>query len=1306
MIAPTLQLLIVDDEDAHVEAIRRAFDNPASPTEIESVASLYAFQARVKVRRPDLALIDLNLPDGRALEVLTHPPEDAPFPILVMTAFGNQQTVVEVMKAGALDYVVKSPEAFADMPRTVERALREWNLLQKRKQADVALQQSEQSYRAIFNGTSDAIFIHDAETGAVLDVNDAMVELFGLSRDEALQLQPNDGSQGVSPHSKVEVGRWMAKTIAEGPQVFEWQARKKSGEVFWVEVALKSTIINGQRRVLAVVRDITGRKQAEEALRESEARYHSFIESSTDMAYIKDAAFRHILVNSTLAQFFQRPVAEIIGRDDFELMPQEAAARCRASDQQALEAKQIVVTEELFGTRCYESRKFRLPLSDGRMGIGGIIRDITERKQIEMALQQSEDRLLRAQAVSHVGNWELNLGSRTMWASVEGFKIYGLERTSLELPLETVQRMVVAEDRPRLDAALRDLLGKQKPYDEEYRIVRARDGVQRVIRTLASVECDAEGKPLKVVGTIQDITERKLNEDAMHFLAHECGMQAGKGFFEALAEYLAAKLGMDFVCIDRLEGDGLTARTVAVWCDGHFEDNATYALKDTPRGEVVGQTACCFPANVCQRFPHDTVLKDLRAESYVGVTLWGHAGQPIGLIAVIARHPLENRAMAEALLKLVAVRTASEIERQMVELALRESEQRFRSMLQNVPTVAVQGYAPDGTTRYWNRASERLYGYSAEEAVGRNLLDLIIPPEMRAGVTQAMQEIARTRQPIPAAELSLMRKDGSRVPVFSSHAIVQIPGHEAELFCIDVDLTERKQTEAAHHRLAMAVEQAAEIILITDTEAKILYTNPAFEKITGYTCAEACGRNPRMLQSGKHPAEIYRKMWATLTAGQVWSGHLINKRKDGTLFEEEATISPILDTAGQIVNYVAVKRDVTREVGLEAQHRQVAKMEAIGLLAGGVAHDFNNKLQIIMGCVEMLLKDIPEDLSCHADLLEIQDAARRSADLTRQLLAFSRQQVIAPVLLDLNLAISGSLKMIGRLIGENIHLNFMQHRDLGRVFIDPSQLDQILVNLAVNARDAIAGPGNIDIEVIPCTLTEADCLAQTDFVQPGDYLVLTIRDDGAGIPLELQGRIFEPFFTTKGLGRGTGLGLATVYGIVKQNHGAITVQSVLRQGTTFSIYLPRSAAVACAAEATAVERSPKGTETLLVVEDEVNILTMVQRLLTQQGYKVLSAPTPGEAVLLCEHYAEPLHLLLTDVIMPDMSGKELAERIQTLRPGIRVLYMSGYPADIMEEQGHLLAGLQVLQKPFSGVALAQRIRAALDAPPPPPWAAS
>ena len=637
--------------------------------------------------------------------------------------------------------------------------------------------------------------------------------------------------------------------------------------------------------------------------------------------------------------------------------------------------------------------------------------------------------------------------------------------------------------------------------------------------------------------------------------------------------------------------------------------------------------------------------------------------------------------------------------RKLAEEALLQAEAKYHSIFEHA-AVGIFQSTPDGHLLSVNPAFAAIHGYASPQACIAAIHDASRQFYVEAGrrdeLRRRLDEFGEVRE----FENQVYRQDGSVIWVSTNARVIR--GADGRIRFYEgfvVDITERRRADEAQARLAAAVEQVAETIVITDPAGAIVYANPAFERITGYTRREVLGENPRILQSGRHEVEFYRQMWATLHAGHVWSGHLYNKRKDGTVYEEEATISPIFDAAGQLINYVAVKRDVTREMALEAQHRQAAKMEVVGQLAGGVAHDFNNKLQIIMGCVEMLLKEVAPGHPFRADLLDIETAAQHSAALTRQLLAFSRQQAITPLSLDINAAIAGSLKMLGRLIGENIQLRFVQQPDTGHVYLDPMQLDQILANLAVNARDAIAGTGQIVIEAAARTLREADCHDLPDFVPPGDYIVLTFRDNGRGMTPAVQAHLFEPFFTTKGPGKGTGLGLAMVYGIVKQNHGAITAHSAPGEGATFTLYLPRSSQTADAAVAAGPAPLPTGSETVLVVEDEEHILLLVRRTLAQLGYTVLTANLPSRALELCQQHSGPIHLLLSDVIMPEMSGKDLGEHIQQLRPAIRILYMSGYPSDIMEEHGHLGAHLQVLPKPFTIAALAKHVRAVLDAPP-------
>jgi signal transduction histidine kinase len=403
---------------------------------------------------------------------------------------------------------------------------------------------------------------------------------------------------------------------------------------------------------------------------------------------------------------------------------------------------------------------------------------------------------------------------------------------------------------------------------------------------------------------------------------------------------------------------------------------------------------------------------------------------------------------------------------------------------------------------------------------------------------------------------------------------------------------------------------------------------------------------------------------------------------------------PVMED-GRVVEVVEIGRDVTESRKLEEQFRQAQKMEAVGRLAGGVAHDFNNMLNVILGYADLALTRVdPGDPLAHA-LQEIQKAGHRSADLTRQLLAFSRKQIVAPKVLNLNKGIEDQLKMMDRLIGEEIRIDFLPAGDLWNVRIDPSQVSQIVANLSVNARDAIAGVGTITIETANVIVDEAYC-REHPYVEPGEYAMASFTDTGAGMDEATRERIFEPFFTTKGEGKGTGLGMSTVYGIVKQNGGFVHVYSEPGQGTTIRVHFPRVQGETENLVEKEEEGSIGGTETVLIVEDEEQILLLSRRILERFGYRVLAAGTPEEALRLAEEQEGDIHLLLTDVILPEMNGKELEERIEAVRPGIRTLFMSGYTADAIARRGILEKGLDFLQKPFTLTSLGRKVRQVLD----------
>ncbi len=1011
--------------------------------------------------------------------------------------------------------------------------------------------------------------------------------------------------------------------------------------------------------------------------------------------------------------------------------------------------------------------------------------------------------------------------------------------------------------------------------------------------------------PYCVCSTFLDVTARKQLDDAKDFLASAPWHAAGEDVFRSLARFLGERLEMDFVCIDRLAGDELSAETVAIWTDGRFDDNVSYALKDTPCGDVVGKSVCSFPRGVRHLFPDDAVLQELKAEGYLGVTLWGSNGQPIGLIALIARTPLDDSSLAERTLSLVALRAAAELEIRQAEAARRLSAERLEKAFGGSP-IGMVLVAPDGRLLRVNQAFCAIVGWPEAELLGMDFQAITRPDDL-AGDLALVGDVLAGRRSGYQVDKRYRRKDGGEVWTQLNVGLVRDAQGAPLHFVSHVqDISERRRRDRERamtvevldilNRGEVADDGAGGILAVLqrgfDMEAAAIRLANGddfpFAASRGFaasfveaensllpvvrdgdsgraadgrplldcTCGlVASGRtdpsNPLFTPGGSawtneaptlldlppeqdprhHPRNrCIRSGYRSLaivpirTASRILGVLQISDRRpgclslDGVAFLEgvasrigfaldrqqtharieaslehlrlaheagktgswewnvktnenvgspelyrlygleprtgpesfdtwlarlhpddrEAAVAqandavargaqldlewrlvrpdgavrwllsrahPTFDAAGTLTHYLGIAMDITarkeeeaERIGLQAQLQQAKKLEAIGRLAGGVAHDFNNMLGAILGYAEMALSEVAPGLPLHADLLEIRKAAQRSADLTRQLLTFARKQPVAPKALSLNDAIGGMFKMLQRLIGENIKLDWHPTDGLWLAEADPSLLDQILANLCVNARDAIADVGTVVIEAVNDELDEAYCDAHAGFA-PGQYVRLSVRDDGAGIPPEAIEHVFEPFFTTKAVGQGTGLGLATAYGAVRQLGGFIHVSSALGAGATFTLHLRRHVGSpeerARGIEAAA---STRGRETVLIVEDEGAILRVARRILETQGYVVLAAGSPSEALRVASDHPGPIDLLVSDLVMPGMNGLELSRRVLELRPGLKRLFMSGYAAEVLPNQAALATeAVAVLPKPFSRAELLGHVRAAIDA---------
>ncbi len=546
-------------------------------------------------------------------------------------------------------------------------------------------------------------------------------------------------------------------------------------------------------------------------------------------------------------------------------------------------------------------------------------------------------------------------------------------------------------------------------------------------------------------------------------------------------------------------------------------------------------------------------------------------------------------------------------------------------------------------------------------------------------------------------EVAMIRADGATCwTTTRGEAIRGTDGTVVKLRGTVHDITELKLAEGTLRLQSAALNAVANTIIITDRRGNMVWANPAFTTLTGYTVEEAIGKNMRELaKSGAHDRAFYKRLWDTIVAGDVWSGTITNRRKDGSPYPEELTITPLKDDRGDITHFIALKWDLTSERALQAQFLQSQKMETVGRLAAGIAHDFNNLLTVINGTADLALTTSKEGDPLHAELRDMRQAGERAALLTRQLLAFSRQQVMQFETLNLSTLVANLHGMLQRLIGEDIALVATPAKEVSSVNADPVQIEQVIMNLAVNARDAMPYGGTLTVETASVELDEAYA-AEHPSVRPGPYVMLAISDTGVGMNEATRARIFEPFFTTKGPGKGTGLGLSTVYGIVAQSGGTIWVYSEPRKGTTFKVYLPRVDAVPKEGKPVANVTSARGTETVLVVEDDAAVCHLAKRILELAGYTVLTAGNGEEALALLERHEGAVHLMITDMVMPGMSGRDLAVRLQDIRPRMKVIFTSGYTADSIPRSGRPDEVDHFIGKPYAPAQLTRALREVLD----------
>ncbi len=992
----------------------------------------------------------------------------------------------------------------------------------ERKRAEEALRTSEASYRAIFNAANDAIFIHDLDTGAILDVNRRMSEMFGFSREEILNHDVGILSSGEAPYTEGNAREWMRKAREGEPQIFEWHCKHKNGNLFWGEVNLKWTVIGGKERLLAVVRDITGRKQAEEVIRNSERRMADIINFLPDATFVIDTKGTVIAWNHAMENLTGVMAENILMKGDYE---------------------------------------YALPFYGQRRPI-----------LVDLALRADEN--------------------------IE--RLYSnIEKENETLTSETYT--------PLLKGGVY-LWFKARPL------------------------YDSNGNVVGAIESIRDITARRLATKAV---------RESEERFNLFMDHFPG-----VVFIKDLEGR-------YVYINRYYEQH-----RDRRREEVYGRTDL-------ELWPVETAVMFQEADRRVMTE-----GISMEMVETIRQTDgTENiqRTIKFPLLKdgrpTFLAGFGLDIGRQMkAEEELRESEERYRRLHESI-TDAVVTTDLKGRIHDFNRVYQKMMGYSGEELKQTTYTDLT-PEKWWFLETTIIQEQVLARGYSDVYEKEYRRKDGTVFPVELRTFLIRDKSAEpVGMWAIVRDITERKAAEHAlresEEKYRMVVEHANDAVFIAQ-DSVIRFLTARLSEITGYSAQEIQVKHISDLIAPEDRDWVFERYQRRLKGEEVPTPYEFRILTSTGKVRWVDINAVLIEWEGRpaTLNFL---RDITARRQMEAALVHAQKMEAVGTLAGGVAHDFNNLLQGILGYSELLLLNKATEEKGGRELREILHAAGRGAELARQLLTFSRkvESRLKPV--DLNREVLNVAQLLQRTIPKMIEIELRLAPGLRRVNADANQIEQVLMNLAVNAKDAMPDGGRLTIETANVTLDEEYCRSHLGAV-PGEHLLLSVTDNGCGMTKETLDHIFEPFYTTKGVGKGTGLGLAMVYGIVKSHNGYIMCYSEIGSGTTFKIYLP--AVMAAAEQVEEKKEAPLrgGTETILLVDDEESIRTAGEAILSRFGYRVLTAANGETALEIYRGNRERIDLIILDLIMPGMGGRKCLEKILEFDPEAKVLIASGYGA--------------------------------------------
>jgi two-component system, cell cycle sensor histidine kinase and response regulator CckA len=881
-------------------------------------------------------------------------------------------------------------------------------------------------------------------------------------------------------------------------------------------------------------------------------------------------------------------------------------------------------------------------------------------------LQLSEERFELVARATNDAVWDWDLATNEVWWNEGITKLFGYRPEDVSSDVTFWYEHIAAADRERVVSGIHKAIEEKQPYwSDEYCFLRA-DGRDADVLDRGYLVFDPSGVPVRMVGGMMDITSRKLAEKSLHASEEK------------------------FSLVFHSSPDPMTISTLQ---DGIYQDvNVAFEhLVGRKREAIIGRRATEI-GFFRDKEHRETFIRKVR-ETNVTQTTELQIRNPSGQVRMV--HVSADKIEIKGIQYLLAI-SRDVTDQRRAEDALRDSEQRYRAVTDNATDV-ILSIDEEGTVLFVNHAVERIFGYTPDELMGQKvamLMPTALKPLHQHSVSQS-QELGENKQQWSGVEIVGQHKLGYKIPLEISYGELVEEGR-SHFTAVIRDITERKHAaeilQVSQARYRSLLDDAPYGIYFITPEGTLLDCNRAYALMLGYAnLEEIIGTN------------ISAKIWKYPEARVVLLRTLTEKfegieaewlRVDGKSLHVRLTGRRVHD--GLETRYEVIAEDVTERLLLERQFHQAQKMESIGQLAAGVAHDFNNLLGVITGYSDLVMEQAVGQEKLRRRVREIKGAAIRAAGLTRQLLAFSRKQILEPKTLDLNVVVEEIGEMLRRILGAEVELVVNLEKGLKMIKADPTQIEQVVINLVVNARDALPDGGIVVIETTNVTLDQAYCQRNSADISPGNYALLSLTDTGIGMSDEVKARVFEPFFTTKEVGKGTGLGLATVYGIVKQSGGHIEIHSEINHGTTFKIYLPQT--TKAVEEEVPVETvvTPRGTETILMVEDNDWLRSLHRELLQSLGYTVLEAADGSSALQIAENHTGPIHLVLTDLIMPGMSGRSVAENLKTFLPNLKVLYVSGYAEDALVHGDVLRHDATFLQKPFTRDLLATRIRTALQ----------